>query len=109
MELFYFLQKNPGDLKQVEKSSDVPKDHHYAILVYKTQSVFIPGDERSRTHPGHGYPEHTETFGTFEHYVTKDKVLWEKAVTYLVENNKTNMVFFEVNKLGTWKTSVNLE
>lgn len=30
----------------------------------------IPGDERSRTHPGHGYPEHTEetiSMVEFEH------------------------------------------
>lgn len=32
----------------------------YAALVTKT--VTIPGDERSRTHPGHGYPEHTEEY-----------------------------------------------
>lgn len=25
-----------------------------------TKSITIPGDERSRTNPGHGYPEHTE-------------------------------------------------
>jgi hypothetical protein len=29
----------------------------YAALI--TKSVTIPGDERSRTNPGHGYPEHT--------------------------------------------------
>lgn len=29
----------------------------YAALI-KT-STTVPGDERSRTHPGHGYPEHT--------------------------------------------------
>ena len=32
----------------------------YAALV--TKFVTIPGDERSRTHPGHGYPEHTEEY-----------------------------------------------
>jgi hypothetical protein len=32
----------------------------YAVLV--TKSITIPGDERSRTHPGHGYPEHTEEY-----------------------------------------------
>jgi len=31
----------------------------YAVLL--TESITIPGDERSRTHPGHGYPEHTVT------------------------------------------------
>ena len=32
----------------------------YAALV--TKYVTIPGDERSRTSPGHGYPEHTEEY-----------------------------------------------
>ena len=32
----------------------------YGALVTKT--VTIPGDERSRMHPGHGYPEHTEEY-----------------------------------------------
>lgn len=31
----------------------------YAALI--SRSIIIPGDERSRTAPGHGYPEHTET------------------------------------------------
>lgn len=30
----------------------------YAALVKR--SIYIPGDERSRTHPGHGYPGGTE-------------------------------------------------
>lgn len=30
----------------------------YAAIV--TRSIWIPGDERSRTAPGHGYPEHSE-------------------------------------------------
>lgn len=30
----------------------------FAALV--TKSIRIPGDERSRSNPGHGYPEHTE-------------------------------------------------
>lgn len=28
---------------------------HFAALVF--DSIFIPGDERSRTNPGHGYPD----------------------------------------------------
>jgi hypothetical protein len=32
----------------------------YAALI--TKSVTIPGDERSRTHPGHGYPEHSQEY-----------------------------------------------
>ena len=32
----------------------------YAVIVER--SVYIPGDERSRTNPGHGYPATTEYF-----------------------------------------------
>ena len=31
---------------------------HFAALVFST--IYIPGDERSRTNPGHGYPESNE-------------------------------------------------
>lgn len=30
----------------------------YAALIRRT--IYIPGDERSRTHPGHGYPASSE-------------------------------------------------
>ncbi len=30
----------------------------YAAIT--TRSIYVPGDERSRTAPGHGYPEHYE-------------------------------------------------
>ena len=37
----------------------IPTEPFYAVT-YEVQDT-IPGDERSRTHPGHGYPEHTVT------------------------------------------------
>ena len=57
-------------MKRVNSPADIPAHPHYAILVYKSQSVTIPGDERSRTCPGHGYPEHTEIYTSFEHYIS---------------------------------------
>lgn len=56
-------------MMQVHKPSDVPDGQHFAVLVYKTSGTYVPGDERSRTNPGHGYPEHTETSDSFEHWV----------------------------------------
>lgn len=32
----------------------MPVSNHWAVLVFG--SIFIEGDERSRTSPGHGYP-----------------------------------------------------
>jgi hypothetical protein len=42
-----------------QSKQDIPAKQHFAALIFK--SITIPGDERSRTNPGHGYPEHTET------------------------------------------------
>lgn len=36
---------------------------HWAII--QDHRVTIPGDERSRTNPGHGYPEFIETFQSY--------------------------------------------
>ena len=37
--------------------SKIPTTEHWAII--QTTQTWVPGDERSRTNPGHGYPEHT--------------------------------------------------
>jgi len=54
--------------KYVNQSGDIPEEPHYMIL--KFESVHIPGDERSRTHPGHGYPAHAESVVKCEVYNT---------------------------------------
>lgn len=40
--------------KTVDTLADIPHSQHYAI--FSIRSIYIPGDERSRTCPGHGYP-----------------------------------------------------
>jgi hypothetical protein len=40
--------------KYVSQSSTLNNESHYALLHFS--SVYIEGDERSRTNPGHGYP-----------------------------------------------------
>jgi hypothetical protein len=86
-------------------NDDVPSGPHYAVLIYKTQSVYIDGDERSRTCPGHGYPAHTETFNTFEHWVTTDKEDWQR---FIEANAKDlpKMVCLEVSRKATVSTKV---
>lgn len=56
--------------RTIQKPSDFPHGEHWAILELRTFS--IPGDERSRTNPGHGYPESTETVVNYEVFRTKD-------------------------------------
>lgn len=56
--------------------SSIPNNPHWAIV--STTSITIPGDERSRTNPGHGYPEHTETYITYEAFTSQAE--WENEI-----------------------------
>ncbi len=47
-------------MKYITNPKDVPKGAHLAVL--QGDSVHIPGDERSRTNPGHGYPASTHSY-----------------------------------------------
>ena len=53
----------------------LPTKPFYAIL--KPESVTIPGDERSRTNPGHGYGEHSVDYWSMETFATKEEWLAE--------------------------------
>ena len=81
------LTYNKIGMVRVKEAEKVPQKNHYAILIFTTKSVWVPGDERSKTHPGHGYPEHTDYYETFEYWVadTLDKL---KAGIALLEKEK---------------------
>lgn len=50
---------------------NIPATKHWAIIT--TSRIYIPGDERSRTNPGHGYPEHYEETINYESFTDYDK------------------------------------
>ena len=50
--------------KVIKTSADMLTGPQWIIIEFETQSVYVEGDERSRTNPGHGYPAHTDTFET---------------------------------------------
>lgn len=75
-------------MKTATSVSDIPAGSHWAILHF--DSVLIPGDERSRTNPGHGYPERTET--TSRYVVYTNEVEWLNDVGhYTTSRNHTGM------------------
>ena len=80
--------------------TQVPLGKHYAILVYKQDSIFIPGDERSRRNPGHGYPERYEVVNSCEHFVFTDQNEFMAEVKKRHQKGE-NFVFFVVNGLGS--------
>jgi len=49
------------------RKKDIPQKEHFVILQF--EQTLIPGDERSKTCPGHGYPEryhHNVVYITFD-------------------------------------------
>jgi hypothetical protein len=50
-------------------------------IIIKDVKVTIPGDERSRTNPGHGYPESTDTYQQVTFY--DDVEEWKSMVRRL--------------------------
>ncbi len=63
-------------MKWCHTKGDIPEGSHYAIL--EQRSISIPGDERSRTNPGHGYPASTEQ--VWDYIVFKDRDEWEAEI-----------------------------
>lgn len=53
--------------KHCSSKSDIPTTPHWAIVYFDT--YYIPGDERSKSCPGHGYPE---SIGTSANYYAFD-------------------------------------
>ncbi|QIG70155.1 hypothetical protein EVB87_055 [Rhizobium phage RHph_N28_1] len=71
----------------------VGSGEHFAVLEFV--NVTIPGDERSRTHPGHGYPESTEQYTKF-HVFTSQQRLEE----WLSETRGSNYVVLAARRIG---------
>ena len=76
----------------VNKPSDIPKEDHFAII--DSNSVYIPGDERSRTNPGHGYPASTEYFIIYRAFLKKDDLM-----LYLEKENPEKRKNFRILKI----------
>jgi hypothetical protein len=62
--------------KRISDPTGIPEGEHYAIIEFSR--ITIPGDERSRTHPGHGYPESTEDVQNY--IVFTDRKEWEAEI-----------------------------
>jgi hypothetical protein len=65
----------------VHSPNEMPKGEHWAII--EGTSVYIPGDERSRTNPGHGYPASTENYITYQAFT--DKKEFETELAHKIE------------------------
>lgn len=65
-------------MKYCFEKKDIPVGDHYVILEFDT--IHTEGDERSRTHPGHGYP--ASSTNVQQGYIAfTDKAEWEAEIT----------------------------
>lgn len=76
-------------MKYISEKKDMPSGEHYAILEFST--ISIPGDERSRTHPGHGYPASEERVVKYITY--PDKETWMDEVRTRTLRAQTNYAY----------------
>lgn len=92
--------------KFVSSPNDLPPGEHFVILTFGT--ITIPGDERSRTHPGHGYPESTES--TISCAVYESEGDWKAEIQEFSTNKHqpTNWVPLIVRR-PTLKTTVTVD
>lgn len=101
------------DKHLVNDPSKFPVGRHYAILLFKKWSFHHEGDERSRTHPGHGYPAYTESGIETEYYFFLDQSEWESAVSILhqfpLPSDYTAFRAFIVEGTAKIKATVNVD
>jgi hypothetical protein len=70
---------------------------HYAILEFITEYIHTPGDERSKTNPGHGYPE------------TIERKIRTNYITFDSKEELENYVLKSINKYDSNKNFVVLK
>lgn len=72
----------------------------YAVI--EQHQTTVPGDERSRTHPGHGYPEHTVTSISMREFDKESQLLeYIKIRTNSYAGFKGRVIRFDEMKVNT--------
>jgi hypothetical protein len=70
----------------VSSKSQMPTKEHWAIIEYS--HIYVPGDERSRTHPGHGYPASNQPVLNYIAFDSKEDLekYFQEHSTMKIEN-----------------------
>jgi len=93
--------------KHVSKPGDIPQGAHWAII--SSQSVHIPGDQRSRDAPGHGYPERTETYISYEAFTSEADFKAEVERRLQSNFSRTDFVCIHVDGITTPKIRAEID
>lgn len=63
---------------------NIPETPHFAIITFSTH--YTPGDERSRTNPGHGYPASWDTVTNYQPFT--DQAQFERECEALAKRQE---------------------
>ena len=92
-------------MKYIDSETEILNTPHFAALVF--EFVMIPGDERSRSNPGHGYPEHSESVVKYIEFCSrKDMESWVKSEEKY--HTRANYRLIEVKPLSV-KREISIE
>src|SRR5690554_4838790 len=93
----------PNGMTTVTRKDDFPIDgqSHFCVLEFVT--VTIPGDERSRTHPGHGYPESREQYSVLHRFDSQ-----EDLEAWLLHSRDKRIVVLSAQRLSV-KEKISIE
>lgn len=94
---------------KIQNPKDLTPGCKYLILVFEITRVFVPGDERSKSNPGHGYPEHTDQYQTTKMYSTEDEAELQAELQKLYLQNKDRKDIVVLKIGGIVPVSVSLK
>jgi hypothetical protein len=96
---------NSVSISTADKKVNEP---HWAILTFEQR--YIPGDERSKTHPGHGYPGGTENYCSCRAFLNEAD--WKAEIETLMKStysSKNFQAMYVVPAKITTNISVNVD
>lgn len=73
----------------------IPTNSHWAIIEFKR--IFVPGDERSQSHPGHGYGDSWETLLSYWAY--DNEIEWKSDLAQRVKDGALDTKKFVAMKV----------
>lgn len=79
----------------------VPTTEHWVVLANK--SYTIPGDERSRSSPGHGYPESTEHYMEYTVYFSENDMMAAMQRANVIQGSMVG-----IHVVGTYTAEVTI-
>lgn len=78
---------------------EIPKTEHFAVVTVTKQTIYHPGDQRSRERPGHGYPEHTEPVESIDYKPFSNRKELNDYLKLMFERRETSYRILHVKPM----------